>query len=104
MTTKEQILKVCEYASGVHSTKVLCAMVNALPRDEILEANRSVDGIFQVLDILSYLERNKEESLVPAPAPLYRPVSQVLRDFNAGKNTHTIEKAGIATSLLSPCL
>lgn len=42
-------------------------MVNALPREEILETNRSVDGIFQVLDILSYLERNKEESLVPAP-------------------------------------
>ena len=48
MTTKEQILKVCEYASGVHSTKVLCAMVNALPREEILETNRSVDGIFVV--------------------------------------------------------
>ena len=86
MTTKEQILKVCEYASGVHSTKVLCAMVNALPREEILETNRSVDGIFEVLDILSYLDRYKDESLVPAPAPLYRPVSQVLRDFNAGKN------------------
>lgn len=86
MTTKEQILKVCEYASGVHSTKVLCAMVNALPRQKILDTSRRVNGIFEVLDILSYLDRSKDESLVPSPAPLYRPVSQVLRDFNAGKN------------------
>lgn len=86
MTTKEQILKVCEYACGVHSTKVLCAMVYALPREKILDTSRRVNGIFEVLDILSYLDRSKDESLVPSPAPLYRPVSQVLRDFNAGKN------------------
>jgi len=84
MTTKEQILKVCEYASGVHSTKVLCAMVNALPRQKILDTSRRVNGIFEVLDILSYLDRSKDDSLVPAPAPLYRPVSQVLRDFSRG--------------------
>ena len=52
MTTKEQILKVCEYASGEHSTKVLCAMVNALPREKILDTSRRVNGIFEVLDIL----------------------------------------------------
>lgn len=86
MTTTEQIRKVCEYASGEHSTKVLCAMVNALPRGKTLETNRSVEGIFEVLDILSYLDRNKDNSLVPEPAPLYRPVISVLRDFNAGKN------------------
>lgn len=86
MTTKEQILKVCEYASGEHSVKVLCAMVNALPRGKILETSRRVEGIFEVLDILSYLDRNKEVSLVPEPAPLYRPVTLVLRDFNNGKN------------------
>lgn len=86
MTTKEQILKVCEYASGEHSTKVLCAMVNALPREKILDTSRRVNGIFEVLDILSYLDRSKDESLVPEPAPLYRPVTRVLRDFNNGKN------------------
>lgn len=86
MTTKEQILKVCEYASGEHSTKVLCAMVNALPREKILDTSRRVNGIFEVLDILSYLDRSKDESLVPEPAPLYRPVTRVLRDFNIGKN------------------
>lgn len=86
MTTKEQILKVCEYASGEHSTKVLCAMVNALPREQILESDRDIEGMDTVLDILSYLDRNKECSFVPAPAPLYRPVTQVLRDFNKGKN------------------
>jgi len=86
MTTKDQILKVCEYASGEHSTKVLCAMVNALPREKILDTSRRVNGIFEVLDILSYLDRSKDDSLIPKPAPLYRPVTRVLRDFNTGKN------------------
>lgn len=86
MTTEEQIRKVCEYASGKHSTKVLCAMVNALPREKLLESDWNYEGMDTVLDIISYLDRNKVESWVPAPAPLYRPVTQVLRDFNNGKN------------------
>lgn len=86
MTTEEQIQKVCEYASGVHSTKVLCAMVNALPREKILDTSSNVEGINEVLDILSYLERDKGLDLVPEPAPLYRSVPQVLRDFNARQN------------------
>ena len=86
MTTEEQIRKVCEYASGKHSTKVLCAMVNALPREKLLEYDWDFEGMDTVLDIVSYLDRNKVESWVPAPAPLYRPVTQVLRDFNNGKN------------------
>ena len=86
MTTKEQILKVCEYASGEYSTKVLCAMVNALPREKLLESDWDFEGMDTVLDIASYLDRNNVESWVPAPAPLYRPVTQVLRDFNNGKN------------------
>lgn len=86
MTTIEQILKVCEYASGEHSTKVLCAMVNALPRDQIFETSHEVEGIDTVLDIVNYLDRNRKDDLTPLPAPLYRPVTQVLRDFNNGKN------------------
>lgn len=65
MTTKDQILKVCEYASGKHSTKVLCAMVNALPREQILETSRNMDGIDTVLDVVSYLDRNKKDDLTP---------------------------------------
>lgn len=86
MTTKEQILKVCEYASGEHSTKVLCAMVNALPREQILETSHDVQGIDRVLDIVSYLDRNKKNDLTPLSAPLYRPVKSVLSDFNIGNN------------------
>ena len=67
-------------------------MVNALPRQKVLDTSRRVNGIFEVLDILSYLDRSKDESLVPSPAPLYRPVSQVLRDFNAGKNKPKCQK------------
>lgn len=86
MTTAEQIRKVCNYASGDYDNRLLIAMVNTLPFQKVHETSRNIDGISTVLDIVHYLERNDVDYDKPAPAPLYRPVSRVLSDFNKGKN------------------
>lgn len=92
MTTKEQILKVCEYASGDYDNRLLIAMVNTLPFQKVHETSRNVNGISTVLDIVHYLERHDGDYDKPVPAPLYRPVSRVLSDFNKGKNKSQCRK------------
>ena len=82
MTTKEQILKVCNYASGDYDNRLLIAMVNTLPFQKVYETSRNVNGISTVLDIVHYLERNDGDYDKPVTSPLYRPVSRVLSDFN----------------------
>ena len=85
MTTSEQIRKVCNYASGDYDNRLLIAMVKTLPFQKVWETSRNVDGISTVRNIVHYLERHDGDYDKPVPAPLYRPVSRVLSDFNKGK-------------------
>ena len=85
MTTAEQIRKVCNYASGDYDNRLLIAMVNTLPFQKVWETSRNADGISTVQNIVHYLERHDGDYDKPVPAPLYRPVSRVLSDFNKGK-------------------